>query len=167
MNSSLEQKTLDALDWIIKILNRLQIEYQITGGLAGKIFGSERELHDIDIDISKKNFSKIMPEISDFIIFGPDRYRDAKWDLELITLDYHGQEIDIGDCDDALISNKERTKWISFPVDFSKAIDVDLNGRKIKIINPSDFINYKKELDGAHQVEDVKAAENYLKNSKQ
>lgn len=166
MNLFLEEKTQKALFWIVGILNKHKIEYQISGGFAGKIFGSKRELHDIDIDISKKFFSKILPEISDYILYGPAHYVDAKWDLELITLKYNGQEIDIGDSDGPLISNKERTQWISFQTNFSKTLDIDLNGRKIKIINPIDFIEYKKELDGEHQLEDIKVAKNYLENNK-
>lgn len=86
MNLNLEEKTINALRWIVEILNKNKINYQISGGFAGKIFGSKRELHDIDIDISKKDFRKILPEISSYITYGPDHYVDGKWDLELITL---------------------------------------------------------------------------------
>lgn len=162
MNLPLEDKTINALHWIIEILNKNKIDYQISGGFAGRIFGSKRELHDIDIDISKKDFNKILPEISDYIIYGPNHYIDAKWNLELITLNYNGQEIDISDSDNVLISNKERTKWISFLTDFSKTLEIDLNGINIKVINPNDFMEYKKELDGEHQIEDIEAVKNYL-----
>ena len=156
------KNTEKAFLWIINILNNKKIPFQISGGFAAKIYGSPRELNDIDIDISKKDFDKILPEISTYIIYGPSHYIDAKWDLELITLNYHGQEIDIGDCDNILISNKERTKWISFATNFSKTLDINLNGIKIKVINPKDFIEYKKELDGEHQLEDIEAAKCYL-----
>jgi len=162
MKLPLEEKTITALHWIIEILNKHKINYQISGGFAGKVFGSKRELHDIDIDISKKDFDKILPEISDYIIYGPSHYVDDKWDLELIILNYNGQEIDISDSDNILISNKERTKWISFTTDFSKTLNIDLNGIKIKVINPKDFIEYKKELDGEHQLEDIEAAKKYV-----
>jgi hypothetical protein len=52
-------KTKNALKWIIGILNKHKIEYQISGGLAGRMFGSNRELHDIDRDISERYFSII------------------------------------------------------------------------------------------------------------
>lgn len=166
MDLQFEQKTIDALIWIIEILNRLKIDYYISGGFAGKIFGSKRELNDIDINISEYNFKKLLPEISKYIIYGPARYKDAKWDLELITLNYKGQEIDIGGVESMLISNKKRTKWLSFYVNFNKVLKFDLNGMKLKIINPKDFILYKRELDGEHQLEDIKAVENYYQESK-
>ncbi len=162
MNLTLDEKTINALRWIIAILNKNEIDYQISGGFAGKVFGSKRKLNDIDIDISKNNFDKILPEISEYIIYGPDHYIDFKWDLELITLNYKGQEIDICDSDNSLISNKEGTRWIHFSTNFSKTLDIDLNGIKIKVINPKDFLEYKKELDGKHQLEDIEAVKNFL-----
>ena len=89
-------------------MNKNKIDYQITGGFAGKIFGSKRKLNDIDIDISEENFKYLIPEISEYIIYGPAHHKDVKWDLELITLNYGGQEIDIAGIDKALISNKKR-----------------------------------------------------------
>lgn len=76
--------------------------------------------------------------------------------------DYKGQEIDISDSDNFLISNKKRTKWVPFITDFSKTLDINLYGINIKVINPENFIEYKKELDGKHQLEDIKAAQNFL-----
>lgn len=162
MNLQLEEKTENALKWIIGILNKHKIDYQISGGLAGKFFGSKRELHDIDIDISEKDFPEILTEISEYIIFGPARYKDDKWDLELITLNYFGQEIDISGTDTLMISNKERTKWISYSNSLSDTLDIKLGDLKVKVINPKRFLEYKKELDGEHQLEDIKAAEKYL-----
>ncbi|MFA6586231.1 MAG: phosphotransferase [Candidatus Paceibacterota bacterium] len=155
-------KTKNALKWIIGILNKHKIEYQISGGLAGRMFGSNRELHDIDIDISERYFSIILPEIKEYIIYGPDRYKDAKWDVELITLNYFGQEIDISGVDTILISNKERSKWIHYPSHLDKTLNMKIDGLEVEIINLKDFIEYKKELDGEHQLEDIKAAEKYL-----
>ena len=42
--------------WIIRILKKHRVPYQVTGGLAAKIYGAKRKLNDIDIDISKKDF---------------------------------------------------------------------------------------------------------------
>lgn len=162
MNLEISQKTTEALRWIVEILVRCKIDYQISGGLAGKIFGSQRKLNDIDIDIPDKYLNEILPEISKYVVYGPERYLDGKWDLELITLNYQGQEIDISGADTLLISNKKRTRWIPLQTDFSKCLNLTLNGVDIKVINPRDLIEYKKELDGEHQLEDIRAAQQYL-----
>jgi hypothetical protein len=159
-------KTEQALRWIIGILNNHRIDYQISGGFAGRMFGSKRKLNDIDIDISEKYFSLILSEIKEYIIYGPARYKDGKWNVELITLNYQGQEIDISGTDTILISNKEKTKWIHFPSHLDKTLNMKVGDLDVKVINPKDFIEYKKELDGDHQLEDVVAAEQYLINNK-
>ena len=110
MEIKLEEKTKKALSWIIEILNRHKIDYQIAGGFAAKVYGSTRILNDIDIDISEKYFPVILTEINPYIIYGPSRFIDGKWDLELVTLNYNGQEIDISGAETILMSNKERTE---------------------------------------------------------
>ena len=46
-----QEKTVDALRWIVGILEKKNILYQISGGFAAKLYGSSRPLNDIDIDI--------------------------------------------------------------------------------------------------------------------
>ncbi len=124
----MEDKTINALQWMVGILNKHKIEYQIAGGFAAKVFGSLRPLNDIDFDIHDNDFSKILPEIKPYIIFGPTRYKDDKWDTELITLNYFGQEIDISGADTLKMSNKERTKWISYGKSSFNAIPLTIGG---------------------------------------
>jgi|ERR1035437_1016249 hypothetical protein len=159
---SIEKKTIDTLRWIVEIFNKHNVPYRIGGGFAAKMYGSARPLNDIDFGIPEKYFPVILPEISKYITYGPARYKDAKWDLELITLNYNGQEIDISGNDTEKMSNKERTKWIpstSFPYN---TLDMQIEGIDIKVMNPIELIEYKKELDGEHQLVDIQAVEDYL-----
>lgn len=157
----MEEKTLNALRWIIGVLNTNGIQYQISGGFAAKLYGSPRKLNDIDIDISERFFSKILPEIKAYITFGPERFKDGKWDLELVTLNYFGQEIDLGGIDSAQISNFDRSKWITLPPLSPKTQDIEVEGVWVKVIPPHDLIAYKEQLDGAHQIIDIQAIRNY------
>ncbi len=43
------QKIGQALGWIVSLLNRYSISYQICGGMAAKAYGATRPLVDIDI----------------------------------------------------------------------------------------------------------------------
>lgn len=160
----MQDKTIEALRWIVDILEAHHIQYQIGGGFAAKLYGSPRPLNDIDIDISEKHFQEILPEIKPYITYGPQRYADGKWDLGLITLTYRGQEIDIGGADNTRISNKARTAWSPLPVNFATSVDFVVDGIAVKVIHPRDLIAYKSELDGDHQRIDIEAARKYLES---
>lgn len=162
MNQKFEEKTINALHWIVEIFNRHDVPYRIGGGFAAKMYGCTRPINDIDFGTLKKYFPIILPEISKYITYGPNHYKDEKWDLEAISLNYHGQDIDISATDTMKMSNKEKTKWISrssFPYE---TVDMNIEGVNIKVMNPVELIKYKKELDGDHQLIDIKAVENYL-----
>lgn len=45
------RNTEAAFKWIVGLLNKYQILFQITGGFAANLYGSKRELNDIDIDV--------------------------------------------------------------------------------------------------------------------
>jgi hypothetical protein len=158
----MEQKTINALKWMVKILNRLNISYQIAGGFAAKMYGSPRSVNDIDFDVHDEDLIRIAPEISEYIKFGPAQFKDNKWDCMLITLEYEGQEIDISGADTTKISNLERTKWIEYPRQDFNTMKFVVEGTPINVMNPVELMEYKSELDGEHQVVDVGAVKKYL-----
>lgn len=158
------QHTNRALHWIVSILNKHNIDYIISGGFSAKLYGSKRELHDIDINIFENKFDELLPEISQYIIYGPSRYQDGKWNMNLITLNYENQEIYIGDLSDAYISNKERTQWIKLTNNLAP-LHMVIDGMTVNIINPNDLISYKEQLDGDHQIEDIEAVKNYIRQN--
>lgn len=148
--------TKKALKWIVDILNKHQVPFQISGGCAAKIYGSPRELNDIDINIPENYFEKILADVKPYIIFGPTQYKDKKWDLYLMTLNYLGQEIDIGG-QNAKISTKDRSQWVDFRTDFSKVVKKDFLGLEVPVIPKEDLISYKQMLDGEHQQVDIES----------
>lgn len=156
MEIQLEQKTIDALVWITSILNKYEILFQISGGLAAKLYGSSRPLNDIDIDIPKECFEKILKDVKEYIIFGPADYKDKKWDLYLMTLNYNGQEIDIGSAD-IKIYDAKTDKWLSFTTNFESSVWKDVAGMKVPVMPKAELISYKRFLDGEHQKIDIKA----------
>ena len=73
-----ERDTRKALAWIVKLLNDNQIPYQISGGCAAKIYGSPRQLDDIDIDIPRSYFEHILPEVKKRVV---KLFEDVKKEL--------------------------------------------------------------------------------------
>ena len=51
--------TEGALKWIVKILRDHNIPFQISGGFAARIYGSKRELADIDIDVATDRLDEL------------------------------------------------------------------------------------------------------------
>ena len=160
----MEEKTLQALYWIVKILDKHKVPYRIGGGFAAHVYGSPRPIKDIDISFPGEYFPIIMHDVSKYIEHDLKHYSDEKWDCDGLTINYHGQEIDITDIDTLRMSNKEKTEWLRTKDKFRNfdPIPTDVGGIKVSLIDPRDLVAYKKHLDGEHQLMDIKAVENYL-----
>ncbi len=163
----MKPKTLEALRWIVGILNKLEVPYRIGGGFAASVYGSERPVNDIDISLSGQYFPVIVGEVSEYIKSEPKHYSDEKWDCDTLALNYHGQEIDITDIDTLRMSNKEKTEWFQTKDHFCKfpKIIKNVEGVEVSLIDPRDLAAYKKHLDGDHQLVDIVAVEKYIKEN--
>ena len=140
------KSTKKALRWIVQILRKHKIPYQISGGFAAKIYGSRRKLADIDIEISEEDFKKIIPELEKYIQFGPKKYKDKNWDLLLMTIKYKGQLIDFGGAYKTKIFYKKTKRWINLRSDFSKSEMKKIYGTVIPVIPKTSLLKYKKML---------------------
>lgn len=156
----------EALRWIAGILQRRNIPFQITGGLAAKVYGSPRALNDIDIDIPEDRMQEIIDDVRSFVVEGPARYQDAKWDLLLMTLNYNGQEIDIGGAFQTRIRDPKTGEWSPHPADLARAQTRSVLGLELPVVDPEQLISYKTMLDGNHQRIDIDAVLHTLRQEK-
>ena len=108
----MEQKTLEALKWIVGILGDHHVPYRIGGGLATHVYGFDRPVNDIDISLSGNCFQELVRLVKEFIVAGPKQYLNEKWDCTTLSLSYHGQDIDLTDVDTLLMWDKDDTRWI-------------------------------------------------------
>ncbi len=134
------------LRWIVGILQKHNIPFQITGGLAGKAFGNPRPLNDIDIDVPEDRIAEIMSDVKEYIVFGPERYRDNDWDVLLLTLNHEGQDIDVGGFETTKIFDVVAHEWKLVPCDLSKSISLEIMGVTVPVVDPKDYIAYKQSL---------------------
>ena len=128
-----------------KYIRKENIPFVISGGLAARYYGAKRKLADIDIEVSNSDIPLIASKVNQYIIFGPKRYVDNNWDLELLTLKYKGQEIDIADKDSKLF-NKHSNKWESSKFNNEEYTQGVILGRKVQIESIEELINYKMKL---------------------
>lgn len=161
----MEEKTINAVHWIVGILNKHQVPYRIGGGFAAHMYGAKRPINDIDISLPGKYFEAIIPDVQEYVTTGPKHYKNEKWDCDTLSLNYNGQEIDMTDIDTLCMSNKEKTEWFQTKERYRKYPNLiqDVQGVDVSLIDPRDLVAYKKELDGDHQLVDIKAVEAYIR----
>ena len=166
MKYNLEDKVINGLKWIVDILNRNNAQYKIGGGFAAKIYGSPREVNDIDISLSGKYFDTIVSDVKEYITAGPKHYLNEKWDCNTLSVNYNGQDIDMTDIDTLKMNNLDKTEWIDVKnIRLFDGIMTDIDGIKVSIMDPRDLIRYKNELGGEHQLIDIQYIQKYLDNN--
>lgn len=149
------RNTEAAFHWITNILERHKISYKISGGFAARVYGVIRELADIDIEVKDADIRRIVEEVQPYIIFGPGRYTDENWNLELMTLKYEGQEIDIAGVE-AKIFNHKTKQWEPCSGSLQSVEMREVFGKEVPIESRSSLIAYKTKLGRDVDVEDVK-----------
>jgi len=83
----------------------------------------------------------------------------------LVTLDYHGQEIDLGGAFETKIYDQKKDKRIPFPVRLKTARILRVYGIEVSVVAPEDLLAYKKLLGGRHQWKDIGAIEKYIERN--
>ena len=151
------RRTKAAFTWIVGLLRKNKIPFQIFGGFAANIYGSNRALVDIDIEIPESRFSDIIPEIKRYIIEGPERYKDENFDVFYLSLIYKGQEIDICGIETQRLFNQKTGKWFKRNIDLTRANRKKVFSLFVPVIPRKDLISYKKKLGRDMDVQDVQA----------
>lgn len=153
----MQRNTENAFKWIVGILQKEQIPFQLSGGFAARLYGSDRPLYDIDIEIEDRNFDKLFPFVKDYIIYGPQRYTNETFDVLLMTLEYEGQEIDISGCETDKLFNHETKQWESCGTKINDVVEKEVYGLKVPVIKWQDLVTYKNKVKRPTDLEDVEA----------
>lgn len=162
----MDKKIAKALSWIIKILEKHNIQYQITGWFATNIYWSSRKTYDIDIDIKEDDFDKILVDVNKHIIYWPNVYVDDKWSLKLMSIEYKWQLIDIGWAYETKIYNNKNSQRENLTVDLSKSQTIEYYWMKICVISPTELMKYKSKLNRKVDLLDIEFLESYIWNTK-
>jgi hypothetical protein len=151
--------TENAFKWIINILQKHNIPFQIEGGFASQLYGVKRELADIDISIPEHRFEELITDIKEYIVYGPKQYLDNEWDIKLMTLTYKGQDIDISGAFEKKNFDKTNNSWVNTRSNFETSVYMDVYGLKVPVITKEDLIAYKKLILRDVDIIDIKALE--------
>ena len=154
-----------AFRWIVDILQKHEVPFVVTGGLAARAYGSQRELRDIDLEVPDDQIGKIIEDVSNHIVLGPERYKDDFFDLALLRLNYEGQEIDISGGSEARIYDPEKEGWVNDPTDFSKYESKEIFGVIVPVVQPEDWLAYKNISPREEDLQDIEAVKRYMAES--
>ena len=143
----MEAGAIAALRWITEEIAMARVPYQITGGLAARAYGSTRDLYDIDLDVPEPSMDELARRLRKHIVFGPSRYKDDFWDLQLVTLNHHGFPIDLGGAYDTRIFDKLKKRWRILSVDLELAQWVTIEGIRVPVAPLEHLLEYKIILD--------------------
>lgn len=153
-NIRLDDRATNALTWIVSMLRANTVPFLITGGLAAKVYGSLRQLADIDISVPEKSLSVLFADVQPYVTFGPARFKDDSWDLSLMTLNFNGQEIDLGS-NEAYIFDKDSQIWTTVVDDLNLSEIHEIAGMKLPVIPKQSLIDYKSKLRRMCDLEDI------------
>lgn len=149
--------SVTALRWAVELLRKLNVPFQITGGLAARVYGCPRQLYDIDFSIPEEDFPVVEASVRPYVIWGPAHYQDDHWELLLMTVRYAEQEIDFGGAFQTRIFDPRKGVWVPFAENFSTAERRIVFGVEVPVICKEDLIAYKRILNRDVDREDVAA----------
>jgi hypothetical protein len=156
------KNTEAAFKWIVGLLKKYDIPFQVSGGFAARLYGSQRALADIDIGIPDSRFEELFPDIKQYLIYGPEHYQDNEWDLQLMILKYENQKIDIAGRDTIMIFDKSQGIWIPAHRDMTTSVDMEVYGTMVPVIPKEAMIAYKKKIAREVDIEDVQQLEHII-----
>lgn len=155
----IERNTEAAFKWIVALLQKHSIPFQISGGFAARLYGSTRDLADIDIGIPDNRFDDLYSDIKQYLVYGPAHYIDDEWDLNLMTLKYENQKIDIAGRDEIKIFDKSKKVWVPAHRDLTVSEDREVYGIIVPVIPKEALIAYKEKIMREVDILDIKALE--------
>ena len=142
------QRIGPALAWIVALLDRHHLPYQIVGGLAAKAYGATRPLVDIDIYAPLNEAQSALEEMQPYIIRELKPHRSDSWELVYMALDYHGMYMEIGDTSvPSRFYNRIDQCWEDQVIDFTASNLITVYDVEVAVMPKAELLRYKAMLD--------------------
>lgn len=137
-----------ALGWIVALLNRHGVPYQIVGGLAAQAYGATRPLVDIDLYIPLDQAGTALEEMRPYLVREPLPHRSISWDLIYLALEYEGVLIEIGDSSaNPCFFNRIHQRWEKQEINYAASQPATLYGVDVQVMPRNELLRYKLMLD--------------------
>ena len=146
-----------AAQWIVGLLRDRNIPFLICGGLAARGYGSERDLHDIDLFVPGEHFLSVVQAGQAFVSKAAAHRQEEGWDLTYVQFKYEGVKVEVGSADGPQIFDANHKDWVPLSIDFSRYVTVNLLGLELPLMSKEDLIQYKSVLSRPVDIEDIHA----------
>lgn len=141
-----QKKYKKALKWVVEILRRNKIKFNVLGGLAAYAYGSKRMLVDIDFSMSYKNMKKLAGLTKEHVVEFPEKVSEDLWKGGYMEINYKGIAIEIGEAGKTKFFNSKLKKWEKFPEGLAISKDRNVLGLNIPVMPKKNLIKYKSKL---------------------
>ncbi len=149
MDPTINRQAIElALTWIVSVLNRHHVPYQVVGGLAAQAYGATRPLVDIDLYMPFEQAQAALEEMRPFLVRQPLTHLSASWDLVYLALEFQGVLIEIGDSStNPRFYNRTDRQWEPQVIDYACSHVARLYGVDLAVMPQEELIRYKRMLD--------------------
>lgn len=142
---------------VLRLVGALEsngIPYQLSGGLAGNVHGSDWPLHDIDIDVPHARMAQVAALFPGAVVHPPARFVDEEFDLELLRLAVDGVPVDVSAAEDAWLFTPSGER-VPLRIGLARAERIVFRGVPLSVVPLDDLIAYKTVLGRRHDVADL------------
>jgi len=151
-------KALAALKYIIPILEKYNFRWVITGGFACYVYGVDRPITDIDVDIStskdSSEFNKFIEKVRPYQTQALEHFVDQNYGNYNMELTYEGQVLDICPMAEMNVFDQAQGKYVNFyeeglpDIELVKFCDIELPLlSKELIIKNKEMLVWKRDSD--------------------
>lgn len=132
-------KAAVALQYLIPVLHNYDFKWVITGGFACYVYGVDRLLTDIDIDIDTSihdaKFQEFLAEVEPYISQPLMNYVDDNYNNYNFELTYEGQIVDICPMKELLIYDNATSEYQNFYNDFPAIEMTEFEGLMLPLMS--------------------------------
>ena len=144
-----------ALGWIVEVLRRTDVPFQVVGGLAARAYGAKRPLSDLDFYVPTSRLEDVADVTAAYVSRLPSHYKDACWDLTFMKLDYDGRAIELGGAGGARYFDRKAGLWREAGICFDFSVERTIFGIRVPVMPRDQLIEYKQRLDRDVDRQDV------------
>lgn len=146
---------LEALKRINGIFVLADIPYQVTGGLAARIYGATRPLYDLDLEVRPADIEEVRLNVRPLITRDLYHLHDQHFDLNMMTLAMDEVPIDISVVEPVIVCSPGGV-WQRCDARLETSVLVDLGGWSVPVVARDELVRYKSIIRRPTDLDDLR-----------